>query len=52
MVERTNNFTYLGYKIPFQGKTDLLQKITKYTKTMGTINAVLKPTLVSICRLL
>jgi hypothetical protein len=44
MIERTNDFTYLGYKLSFQGETDLLQKITKYTKTMGIINVVLKPT--------
>jgi hypothetical protein len=46
MTERTNDFTNLGYKLSFQGETDLQQKITKYTKTMGVINAVLKPTLV------
>jgi hypothetical protein len=46
MIERTNDFTYLGYKLSFQGETDLPQKITKYTKTMGIINAVLTSTLV------
>jgi hypothetical protein len=46
MIERTNDFTYLGCKLSFQGEIDLLQEITKYTKTMGIINAVLKPTLV------
>jgi hypothetical protein len=46
MKERTKDFTHLGYKLSFQGETDLPQKITKYTKTMGIINAVLKPTLV------
>jgi hypothetical protein len=46
MVERTNDFTYLGHKLPFQGETDLPQKITKHTKTMGIINVVLKPILV------
>jgi hypothetical protein len=44
MIERTNNLTYLSYKLSFQGETDLTQKIAKYTKTMGIINAVLKPT--------
>jgi hypothetical protein len=47
MIERTNDFTYLGYKLSFQGETDLLQKnykITKYTKFMGIINLVLKLT--------
>jgi hypothetical protein len=46
MIQRTKNFTYLGYKLSFQGEIDLSQKITKYTKTMGIINKVLKPTLV------
>jgi len=46
MIERTNSFTYLGYKLSFQGEVDLSQKITKCTKTMGIINEVLKPTLV------
>jgi len=45
MIERTNNFTYLGYKLSFQGEVDLPQEITTYTKTMGIINEVLKPTL-------
>jgi hypothetical protein len=46
MTERTKDFTYLDYNLPFRGETDLPQKIIKYTKTMSTINAVLKPTLV------
>jgi hypothetical protein len=46
MIERTNNFTYLDYKLSFQGEVDLPQKITKCSKTMGIINTVLKPTLV------
>jgi hypothetical protein len=46
MTERTNRFNYLDYKLSFQGEADLSQKITKYTKTMGIINKVLKPTLV------
>jgi hypothetical protein len=46
MIQRTNNFTYLGYKLPFQGETNEPQKFTKYKKPMGIINAVLKPTLV------
>jgi hypothetical protein len=46
MIERTNDFTYLDYKLSFQGETDLPQNITKYTKTMSIINVVLKPTLV------
>jgi hypothetical protein len=45
LKERTNSFTYLGYKLSFQGEVNLLQKITKYKKkTMGIINKVLKPT--------
>jgi hypothetical protein len=31
IIERTNDFTHLGYKLSFQGETDLLQKNTKYT---------------------
>jgi hypothetical protein len=44
MIERTNDFTYFGYTLSFQGETDLPQKITKYTTTIGIINAVLNPT--------
>jgi hypothetical protein len=29
MIEKTNDFIYLGYKLSFQGETDLPQKITK-----------------------
>jgi hypothetical protein len=43
MIEKMNNFTYLGYKLSFQGEVDLLQKILKYAKA---INEVLKPTIV------
>jgi hypothetical protein len=43
MIERMN-FTYLGYKLSFQGEVDLPQNITKYTKPKGIINEVLKPT--------
>jgi hypothetical protein len=43
MIERTNSFTYLGYKLPFQGEVDLPQKIIKLTINMGVINEVLKP---------
>jgi hypothetical protein len=35
MIERTNDFTYLGDKLPFQGETDLSQEITKYKKKYG-----------------
>jgi len=45
-IERMTNFIYLGYKLSFQGEVDLLQKITKHTKTMGIINGILKPMLV------
>jgi hypothetical protein len=46
MIERTNDFAYLDYKLSFQDETDLPQKITKCTKTMGIINVVLKASLV------
>jgi hypothetical protein len=46
MIERMNSFIYLDCKLLFQGEVDLPQKITKYTKSMGLINEVLKPTLV------
>jgi hypothetical protein len=34
MRVKTNDFTYLGYKLSFQGETELPQKITNYTKTI------------------
>jgi len=49
IIERTNKFTCLGYKISLQEEADLPQKITKCTRTMGIINEVLKPTLVQKC---
>jgi hypothetical protein len=31
-IERTNDFTYLGYKLSFQGETDLPQKKLQNTQ--------------------
>jgi hypothetical protein len=41
-----NEFNYLGYKLSFVGELDLPGKISKYSKIMGVINNVLKPSLV------
>jgi hypothetical protein len=46
ILERINEFNYLGYKLSFMGELDLPGKISKYSKTMGIINNVLKPSLV------
>jgi hypothetical protein len=46
ILERVNEFNYLGYKLSFVGELDLPGKISKYYKTMGIINNVLKPSLV------
>jgi hypothetical protein len=46
ILERVNEFNYLGYKLSFVGELDLTGKISKYSKTMGMINNVLKPSLV------
>jgi hypothetical protein len=45
ILERVNEFNYLGYKL-FMGELDLPAKISKYSKTMAIINNVLKPSLV------
>jgi hypothetical protein len=46
ILERVNEFKYLGYKLSFVGELDLPGKISKYSKTMGIINNILKPSLV------
>jgi hypothetical protein len=46
ILERVNEFKYLGYKLSFMGELDLPKKISKYSSTMGIINNILKPTLV------
>jgi hypothetical protein len=46
ILERVNEFKYLGYKLSFVGELDLPGKISKYSKTMGTINNIFKPSLV------
>jgi hypothetical protein len=46
ILERVNEFHYLGHKLSFMGELHLPGKISKYSKTMGIINNVLKPPLV------
>jgi hypothetical protein len=46
ILERVNEFKYLGYKLSFIGELDLPGKISKCSKTMFIINNVLKPSLV------
>jgi hypothetical protein len=46
ILERVNEFKYLGYKLLFVGELDLPGKISKYSKNLGIINNVLKPSLV------
>jgi hypothetical protein len=46
ILERVNEFNYLCYKLSFVGELNLPGKISKYSKTMGIINNVLKPSLV------
>jgi hypothetical protein len=43
ILERVNEFKYLGYKSSFVGELDLPGKISKHSKTMGIINNILKP---------
>jgi hypothetical protein len=45
ILERLNEFNYLGYKLSFVGELDLPGKVSKYSKTMGIINTILKPSL-------
>jgi hypothetical protein len=46
ILERVNEFNYLGHKLSFMGELDLHGKISKYSKIIGIINNVLKPSLV------
>jgi hypothetical protein len=46
ILEMVNEFNYLGYKLSFVGELDLPGKISKYSRTLGIINNVLKPSLV------
>jgi hypothetical protein len=46
ILERVNEFNYLGYKLSFVGELDLPGKFSKYSKTIGMIKTVLKPSLV------
>jgi hypothetical protein len=45
ILERVNEFNYVGYKLLFMGELDLPGKISKYSKTMSIINNILKPSL-------
>ena len=46
LIERVNDFSYLGYKLSFFDELDITHKICKYNKTMGIINKIMKPSLV------
>ena len=46
ILERVNEFTYLGYKLSFLGDLDIPNKIIKFNRTMGIINKIMKPSLV------
>ncbi|KAJ4433821.1 hypothetical protein ANN_16133 [Periplaneta americana] len=46
ILERCNSFPYLGYNISIFEELDISQKINKYTRAMGIINSVMKPSLV------
>lgn len=46
ILERVNEFNYLGYNLSFENETDIVNKITKFTKAMGIINNIMKPSLV------
>jgi len=46
ILERVNYFTYLGFTLSFLDEIDISQKITRYNKTMGIINNIIKPSLV------
>jgi hypothetical protein len=35
ILERVNEFNYVGYKLLFMGELDLPGKISKYSKTMS-----------------
>lgn len=46
ILERCNSFPYLGYNLSIFEELDISQKINKYTRAMGIINSVMKPSLV------
>lgn len=46
ILERVNEFKYLGYKLSFSIDSDVSEKIIKFNKSMGIINRIMKPSLV------
>ena len=46
LLDTVNSFCYLGYLLPSVHSTDIPNKITKFIKTLGTINSAMKPSLV------
>ena len=46
ILERVNVFKYLGFNLSFLEDLDISEKITRYNKSIGIINSVMKPSLV------
>ena len=46
ILERVNQFSYLGYRLSFMEKLDISDKIIKFNKSVGIINNIMKPNLV------
>jgi len=45
-LETVNSFGYLVYPLFSVPDTDIPNKITKFIKTLGTVNSVMKPSLI------
>ena len=46
ILERVNQLSYLGYRLSFMEEFDISDKITKFNKSVGIINNIMKPNLV------
>lgn len=46
ILERVNEFTYLGFQLSFLPHLDISQKIFKFNKSVGIINNIMNPSLV------
>jgi hypothetical protein len=46
LLDTVNSFCYLGYPLPSVHGKDIPNKVTKFIKILGTINSVMKPSLV------
>jgi hypothetical protein len=46
LLERVNSLIYLRYSLSFTYDIDIPNKISKFVQTLGTVNSVMKPSLI------